>query len=67
MTYIKIRSVTFWASMVPLIAGLLLATENFHDMDQISVAVRLMFGETKPHVLINTGVFGIGLRQAVGK
>lgn len=67
MAYIKLKSLTFWASLVPLMAGLLLATENFHELDQISTTIRLMFGETRPHMLINAGVFGIGLREAVGK
>jgi hypothetical protein len=48
-------------------AGMLLVTDNLHELEQITITVQAMFGEVRPHILINAGLFGIGLREAVGK
>jgi len=63
--YVKPNSVTWWASMVPLVCGLVLATEHMHGLSAISEAIRNGTGMTAP-ALINVGIAGIGLRGALG-
>lgn len=62
--YIKPRSLTWWASFVPLALGLFVATEAVHGLAAWVQAVRTGTGMTAP-VLINLGLAGIGLRGAI--
>lgn len=67
MEYVKFKSVTWYASMAPLLAGLFIATEPMHKMTDMATSVSAMFGDVSPFVLINTGIAGVGLRKAIGK
>ena len=63
--YFKPTSLTWWASVVPLIAGLFLATESIHGLSSLVEAVNEMTGYTSAAVLINAGLAGIGIRGAL--
>lgn len=65
--YFKPRSLTWWASIVPVAAGLFLAFEPVHQITSWAQVIRSIAGETPPAVLINAGLAGIGLRGALGK
>lgn len=63
--YIKPRSLTWWASVAPLLIGAFMASEPLHGLADAVVSLRNATGLTAP-VLINMGLAGIGLRGAVG-
>lgn len=63
--YFKPRSVTWWASVVPIVAGVFIALDQIHGLADWSAAVSEMAGGASPAVLINAGLAGIGLRGAV--
>lgn len=63
--YFKPNSVTWWASVTPLLIGLFLAFEPVHQLTQWVEIINTMIGHAQPAVLINAGLFGIGLRGAV--
>lgn len=66
MRYFKPRSLTWWASLVPLIAGLIMAlAEGFPALQPLAQAIRPVFNDASPAVLINAGLVGIGLRGAL--
>jgi len=65
--YFKPRSVTWWASVAPIAAGLFLAFEPVHGMSAWAASVSAAFGDAAPVVLINAGLAGIGLRGALGQ
>jgi hypothetical protein len=65
MKYLKIKSVTWWASALPLIGGLLLATEPFHGFTELVETIDNLSGGMRPYVMINAGMLGIGLRAAI--
>lgn len=64
MKYWKPTSVTWWASVVPLLCGLFIAFEPVHGLAEITESIRLATGLSAP-VLINMGLAGIGLRGAI--
>lgn len=64
--YIKPKSLTWWSSLVPLIAGIFIAAEPLHGFSQAVQAVQNATGMTAP-LLINLGLAGIGLRGAVSR
>ncbi len=64
--YIKLHSLTWWASVTPLIAGAFVASEPMHGLSTIVMTVDNMTGGLSPAVLINAGLAGIGLRGAMG-
>ena len=66
MEYIKLKSVTFWASFVPLLLGVVVATEPLHGLTAIVATVNALTGNVAPAVMINAGLLGIGIRRAVG-
>ena len=63
--YFKPKSLTWWASVVPLLAGVIDATEPLHGLASITQTVRSMTGDVSPSILINAGLAGIGLRGAM--
>lgn len=66
MKYIKPYSLTWWASVAPLVAGLILATEPLHGAAGLVGVVRELVGaDIEPAYLINAGLAGIGLRAAL--
>lgn len=64
--YIRLKSLTFWAAMVPLIEGLILVTLPLHGNQPLADVVNLLTGGTPPSILINAGLAGIGIRGALG-
>lgn len=61
--YFKPKSVTWWASLVPLVIGLYqvsgVATPG---LDVLSNIVAGLYGGISPFALINLGLAGIGIR-----
>ena len=64
--YFKPLSMTWWASAAPLIAGVFMSMEPVHGLSDWVEVVRLWTGGMTPAMLINLGLFGIGLRGAPG-
>ena len=64
MKYFKPFSLTWWASVAPLLAGLFMATEAIHGQSALVASIYAATGMSAP-VLINLGLAGIGLRGAV--
>ena len=64
MKYIKPKSLTWWASVSPLLCGVFMASEPLHGQSAIVEALRNATGLTAP-VLINMGLAGIGIRGAL--
>lgn len=62
--YFKPKSLTWWASVVPLVIGLFMAFEPVHGLTDLVQAARNATGMTAP-TLINIGLAGIGLRGAI--
>jgi hypothetical protein len=66
MKYIKLNSVTWWASVAPLSAGLFLAIAPlWAETAEIVAVVKSLTGSVPPAVLINAGLAGIGIRGAM--
>lgn len=65
MKYFKPKSLTWWASAAPLIAGAVVAGEPLHGVVALVDTINAMTGDTSPAVLINAGLAGIGIRGAV--
>ena len=63
--YIKPKSVTWWASFVPLLAGLTLATQDIHAWSDLVAVIDRASGGMTPFQLINVGLLGIGIRGAL--
>lgn len=64
--YILPRSLTWWASFVPLALGAFVAAEPLHGLSGVVAAIDNMTGGLHPAVMINAGLAGIGLRRAIG-
>lgn len=62
--YWKPASLTWLASMTPVLAGLFIAFEPVHHLTDWVAAVSATFGDASPYLLINAGLVGIGLRGA---
>ena len=63
--YFRPMSLTWHASLMPILAGLFIAFEPVHHLADWVKAVSRIFGDTSPYLLINAGLVGIGLRGAV--
>lgn len=63
--YFKPKSLTWWASLAPLLAGLFVAAEPVHGLAAWVELIDNATGGASPAVLINAGVAGIGLRGAL--
>lgn len=62
--YFKPGSLTWWASVSPLLMGLFIASEPLHGMASAVLSIKNATGMTAP-VLINAGLVGIGIRGAI--
>lgn len=62
MKYIKLRSLTWWAAFTPFILGVFVAAEPVHGLSNYVAVVNSMTGGLSAAMLINAGLFGIGLR-----
>ncbi len=65
MKYLKPNSLTWWASAIPLIAGVVVATEPLHGMASVVMSINNVTGSVAPAILINAGLAGIGIRGAL--
>lgn len=63
--YFKPFSLTWWASVVPLVAGLIVATEPMHGLETIVSTIDNLSGGLSGYAMMNIGVGGIGLRGAM--
>lgn len=63
--YLKPKSLTWWASVVPLVMGCVVASEPLHGWVAMADTLRSMTGDTPPAMLINAGLAGIGIRGAL--
>jgi hypothetical protein len=64
--YVKPASLTWWASVAPLIAGAVLAVSAaFPALAPVAAIINAASGDLPAPVLINMGLIGIGLRGAV--
>lgn len=62
--YVKPNSVTWWASVVPLVAGLVAAFAPAMGLPDLRDAIQSASGMT-PALMVNAGLVGIGLRGAM--
>lgn len=65
--YFKPNSLTWLASVVPILAGLLILTEPIHQQHDLVVMVTAKFPGASPTELILTGLAGVGLRGVAGE
>ena len=65
MKYWKPKSLTWWGGVVPLVAGLIIATEPLHGWLDLVSTINNMTGRIPAAVLINTGAVAIGFRGAL--
>lgn len=63
--YFKPRSLTWWSSIAPLVAGAVVATGPLHGFDAIVTTINNVTGHVEPVFLINAGLAGIGIRGAL--
>lgn len=63
--YVKPGSLTWWASVVPILAGLFVAAEPLHGLTMGIEVINNATDNMSPFVLINAGLAGIGLRGAI--
>jgi hypothetical protein len=64
--YVKPASLTWWASVAPLIAGAVLAVSAaIPSLAPVAAIINAASGDLPAPVLINMGLIGIGLRGAV--
>jgi len=65
MKYLKPKSLTWWSAFASLAAGVFIASEPLHGLSDFVVVINNMTMGMSAPVLINAGLFGIGLRAAV--
>ena len=65
--YFQPKSLTWWASVAPLVAGVVVATEALHGASSLVSSVNAATGGVPAAALINAGLVGIGLRGAVAE
>ena len=65
MKYFKPDSLTWWGAMVPLVSGLVVASEPLHGLSAIVQTIDGVTGRVAPALLINAGLVGIGVRGAI--
>lgn len=63
--YLKLRSLTWWASFTPIALGVFVATEPLHGMTTAIEVIGNMTDHASPYFLINAGLAGIGIRGAL--
>jgi 1,4-dihydroxy-2-naphthoate octaprenyltransferase len=63
--YFRPKSVTWWASVTPLILGLVLALAQTLGWAPVISLIDIFAPGASPAMLVNLGLFGIGLRGAL--
>lgn len=64
--YFKPKSLTWWGGVAPLIAGVVIASEPLHNLTNVVLVLGTLTGHAPVAVLINAGLFAIGLRGKDG-
>ena len=67
MKYLQIKSLTWWSSVLPLLAGLFVASEPLHQLGAIVATIDSATGGLSAAVMINAGLAGIGIRGAMSR
>lgn len=62
---LKPKSLTWWASLVPVLIGGTIASEPLHGLAALVETLRALSGDVPPAMLINAGLAGIGFRGAI--
>lgn len=64
--YLQTKSLTWWVSFIPLIAGAILyLSAVFPGMQGVIDAIHVIYPNADAGVLINLGLAGIGIRGAI--
>lgn len=63
--YYRPKSVAWWASVTPLILGVILAVAQAFGWTPVIHIIDTFAPGMGPAVLVNLGLFGIGLRGAI--
>ena len=63
--YYRPKSVAWWASVTPLILGVILAVAQALGWTPVVAIIDTFAPGMSPAVLVNLGLFGIGLRGAI--
>lgn len=63
--YFRPKSVTWWASVFPLVMGIVLAVAQAFAWAPVIAIIAVFAPGMGPGTLVNLGLFGIGLRGAV--
>lgn len=66
--YFQPRSLTWWASFVPLIGGIVVAMDDvFPTLMPFSKVILELAGDMTAAQLVQLGLLGIGIRGAIAK
>lgn len=64
--YFKPKSITWWGSVIPLVAGVISAVSvSVPALAPAKVIIDVASGGLTPAVLINAGLVGIGVRASI--
>lgn len=64
--YLQTKSLTWWVSFIPLIAGAFLyLSKAVPGLDDLVAAINVIYPNADAGVLINLGLAGIGIRGAI--
>lgn len=64
--YVKPKSLAWWASVMPLVGGLIIAfSKVFAELEPIATIVHELSGDMTAAQLVQLGLLGIGLRGAI--
>lgn len=64
--YIQLKSLTWWASLIPLLAGAFLYLSGvIPGLDDLVAAVNVIYPNADAGLLLNMGLAGIGIRGAL--
>ena len=65
MKYFKPKSLTWWSSFFPLVAGLVVASYPLHGWLAVTDTINALTGGVSPSLMVNAGLLGIGVRGAM--
>jgi len=63
--YVKLKSLTWWAAIVPVFVGVLLALGNVFQWELVVKIINEFAPGVPPAVMINSGLVAIGFRGAI--
>lgn len=64
--YVKQKSLTWWVSFVMLLCGIALAADETWSAGSFGIFLRSIWGDVPAATLVSGGLFGIGVRAAIG-